>query len=274
MTFVPHAVAVGADSATVDVLVLHGILGSGRNLRTFAQRLAHVRPELRLWLVDLRNHGDSQGAAPPHTIAACCDDLDALVAAKRLRPQWVIGHSFGGKVAVAWTGRAPAGLQRAWVLDSPPAGYAMAKLADGDAADNVERVIATLRQIPQPLAGRRDVVAEFTARGFPESIGQWMTTNVREAADGFRWVFDLDAIDEMLVSYLATDTWPILEAPPSGVHIDVIRAERSQRWPPEVLARFAAMRHGQTHLHMLANAGHWLHVERTDALVALMVGLL
>ena len=81
MTFLPHVAAVGAASATVDVLVLHGILGSGRNLRSFAQRLAQARPELRLWLVDLRNHGDSQGAPPPHTIAACCDDLDALVRA-------------------------------------------------------------------------------------------------------------------------------------------------------------------------------------------------
>ena len=273
MVFVPHAVAVGANSATLDVLVLHGILGSGRNLRTFAVRLAQAMPELRLWLVDLRNHGDSQGAPPPHTLDACCSDLDALVAARGLRPRWVIGHSFGGKVAVAWTGRAPPGLQRAWVLDSPPAGQALAPDAAGDAADNVERVIATLRQIPQPLATRQDVVAQFRQRGFPDSIGQWMTTNVRQTSAGYRWVFDLDAIDEMLASYLATDTWPILEAPPPGVRIDVIRAERSRRWPPEVLARFAAINNGRTHLHMLPDSGHWLHVERTDALVALMVAL-
>ncbi len=274
MAFLPHVVAVGAETATVDVLVLHGILGSGRNLRTFAQRLAVVHPQLRLWLVDLRNHGDSQGAPPPHTIAACCADLDALCAARKLRPAWVIGHSYGGKVAVAWAGTAPAGLQRLWVLDSPPAGYTMAQDADGDAADNVERVIATLREIPMPLANRRDVVGEFTQRGFPESIGQWMTTNVRQAADGYRWVFDLDAIDAMLVSYLATDTWPILESPPPGIRIDVIRAERSRRWPPDVLARFAAIPHDQTRLHLLPNAGHWLHVERTEALVALMTSLL
>jgi pimeloyl-ACP methyl ester carboxylesterase len=274
MAFLPHVVPVGLASASTDVLVLHGILGSGRNLRTFAQRLVQVHPSLRLWLVDLRNHGDSQGAPPPHTIQACCDDLDALVAARGIRPAWIIGHSYGGKVAVAWTGRAPAGLIHTWVLDSPPAGYAMAQLTGGDAADNVERVITTLRQIPLPLANRRAVVGEFTQRGFPDSIGQWMTTNVRETADGYRWVFDLDAIDEMLVSYLATDTWPILESPPPGVQIDVIRAERSKRWPPEVLARFAAITHGRSRLHMLPDAGHWLHVERTDALVALMTGLI
>ncbi len=271
MPFVPHSVAVGLASASVDVLVLHGILGSGRNLRTFAQRLADARPDLRLWLVDLRNHGESQGAPPPHTMAACCDDLDALVAARGLQPQWIIGHSYGGKVAVAWAGRAPAHLQRVWVLDSPPAGYTMAQDAGGDAADNVERVIATLRQIPMPLIRRQDVVQEFRARGFPDSIGQWMTTNLRQTADGYRWCFDLDAIDEMLVSYLATDVWPILESPPPGVRIDVVRAERSHRWPPDVLARFAAIHHGKTHLHMLPDAGHWLHVERTDALVALIV---
>lgn len=274
MTFVSHAVAVGAAAADVDVLVLHGILGSGRNLRTFAHSLAQARPELRLWLVDLRNHGDSQGAPPPHTIAACCDDLDALVAARGLRPRWVIGHSYGGKVAVAWSARQPVGLERVWVLDSPPAGRPLAPDADGDAADNVERVIATLRQIPMPLARRQDVVRAFAERGFPPSIGQWMTTNVRQAPDGFRWCFDLDAIDEMLVSYLATDVWPILESPPPGLRIDVVRAERSRRWPLDVLARFAAIQHERTQLHTLPDAGHWLHVERTDALVALMLSLL
>jgi esterase len=270
MPFIPHAVAVGAPNAHVDVLVLHGILGSGRNLRTFAQQLAKLRPELRLWLVDLRNHGASQGAPPPHTIAACCDDLDALVAARGLHPQEVIGHSYGGRVALAWAGRAPAHLKRVWVLDSPPAGQPLPRRQDGDAADDVEGVIAALRQIPMPLPQRQDVVSAFTQRGFPQSIGQWMTTNLRQTSAGYQWLFELDAIDEMLRSYLATDVWPVLEAPPPGVQITVIRAERSRRWPPEVLARLAAIQHGHTHLYMLPDAGHWLHVERTDALLALM----
>lgn len=270
MAFVPHATAIGAPGAHVDVLALHGILGSGRNLRTFALRLAQARPELRIWLVDLRNHGDSQGAPPPHTIAACCDDLDALIAAHSLQPQEIIGHSYGGRVALAWTGRAPPHLRHTWVLDSPPAAQSRLGAPAVDAADDVEGVIATLGQIPMPLARRQDAVTAFTQRGFPASIGQWMTTNLRQTSSGYQWCFELNAIEQMLASYLATDVWPVLESPPPGVAITVIRAERSHRWPPDVLARFAAIHHKRTQLLTLPNAGHWLHVERTDELVALM----
>ena len=55
--------------------VLHGILGAGNNFTSFVQKLARRRPELRFLLVDLRNHGGSTGAAPPHTLAACAEGI-------------------------------------------------------------------------------------------------------------------------------------------------------------------------------------------------------
>ena len=40
--------------------VIHGILGSGRNLLSFTNRLHKSAPHWRFHIIDLRNHGESQ----------------------------------------------------------------------------------------------------------------------------------------------------------------------------------------------------------------------
>ena len=97
-TLVP---AVGDAPATRQVVFLHGIFGSGANWRTFARRLVAERPGWGAVLVDLRMHGTSKDHAPPHTVAACADDLIALEAHLPGRIAAMIGHSFGGKVTLA-----------------------------------------------------------------------------------------------------------------------------------------------------------------------------
>ena len=78
---------------------LHGILGSGANWRTFARRFVEAKPTWRAVLVDLRKHGASQDFPAPHTLVACADDLRALEKSIG-RFDGVLGHSFGGKVAL------------------------------------------------------------------------------------------------------------------------------------------------------------------------------
>ncbi len=46
---------------TKAVLFLHGILGTGANLRSHARRFVQAHPEFLGVLVDLRAHGNSQG---------------------------------------------------------------------------------------------------------------------------------------------------------------------------------------------------------------------
>src|SRR5262245_25605070 len=87
-------------------LLLHGFLGSGKNLRTLAQRWAALAPARTILVPDLPGHGDSP-ALPPDA------DLDALAAAALASatglpgPLTVVGHSLGGRVALAAARRAP-----------------------------------------------------------------------------------------------------------------------------------------------------------------------
>jgi esterase len=84
------------------LLVLHGIYGTGRNWGTIAKRLAEERPGWGVLLVDLRLHGGSTGFEPPHTLGAAADDVDRLVEHLDFHAAAVMGHSFGGKVALLY----------------------------------------------------------------------------------------------------------------------------------------------------------------------------
>ncbi|KAG0452205.1 hypothetical protein HPP92_026082 [Vanilla planifolia] len=92
------------------VFVLHGLLGSGRNWRTFSRKLASELQntsnsnEWRMVLLDLRNHGKStevKGLDPPHDMENSARDIANLVKSHGWKwPDVVIGHSMGGKVGL------------------------------------------------------------------------------------------------------------------------------------------------------------------------------
>ncbi|XP_020599000.1 protein phosphatase methylesterase 1-like, partial [Phalaenopsis equestris] len=92
--------------------ILHGLLGSARNWRTFSRNLASELQkssplnEWRMVLTDLRNHGRSAGIKgfdPPHDMANAARDLANLVKSQEWDwPDVVIGHSLGGKVALEY----------------------------------------------------------------------------------------------------------------------------------------------------------------------------
>ena len=137
-------------------LFLHGILGTRANWRGLARKVVEQRPEWGAILVDLREHGDSLGQAPPHTIAACASDVDALVGSLERPVFAALGHSFGGKVVLEWL-RARDGIETAaWIIDSTPSRRSVVE--EGSETAEVLRVLAqTLRE----LGSLEDAVVAF-----------------------------------------------------------------------------------------------------------------
>jgi len=250
----------------------HGILGNRQNWRSFAQRLVLRRPELRVITVDHRHHGDSTGAPPPDTVAACAADQLRLCAQLGFEADVLIGHSFGGKVALdAARQRAARGPLHppltVFVLDAPPV---PGRAEDRDEHE-VARVLRALVALPQPLAERQDVVGLLLARGFGAPLARWMTTNLGRAADGWRWRFDLEGARRLIEDYFTLDFMGLLETPRAGLSVHLVRAERSDRWPPALVAALEALPAGAPgRLHLLQDAGHWLHADNPAGLLDLL----
>lgn len=244
-----------------EVWVLHGILGSARNWRAFTRRLARVRPDLAFRLIDLRHHGDSHGGfPPPDTLAACAEDLARLAEAEGVAPCAVVGHSFGGKVTLAYVARRPAQLAQAWVLDAVPG-------AVGSFPDDHEviTVVRALHGIAMPVASHDQAADTLRAQGFSDALAAWMTTNLVHRGDGYVWRFDLAAVDRMLRDYAATDLWSVVDDPPVPLH--VVRAGRGDRWEADAVARLGRSAAVD---HLLADSGHWVHVDAPDTLRELL----
>lgn len=283
MAFVPHHQIVTAPDSEPDrrVFLLHGIYGSLRNWKSFAIDLAAANPRCEVVLVDLRNHGASQGAPPPHTLRACADDLAELARALGGAPEVVIGHSFGGKVAITYAqlhGAEDHGprdhggaLRHLIVLDSPPGRGRPEEPTSTEAG----KVLAVMKRMPLPVASRAVAAREIAAQGVHAAVAQWMATNLRPVEGGYAWHFDLDALDAMLRDYWEVDGWPVLESPPRGLVIDIVRAARSDRFAPEDIAKLEELHTaGKLRYHVLEDAGHWLHVDNPKGLLGLLTSLL
>jgi pimeloyl-ACP methyl ester carboxylesterase len=215
-------------------------------------------------------HGQSQGAPPPHTIASAADDLVRLGESLSLPIAGVMGHSFGGKVALAYASRrALPELEQAWVLDASPG-------TRRDRASETEAVLRTLRAVPEELPSRERFLEIVAAHGHPRAIADWMAMNLRRADDGFRLRLDLDAVEALLDAYFAADLWPVLEHAQGARAFHVVVAGQSDALDAADRARLAAIaaREPRVHPHFVAEAGHWVHVDAPDAIFDLVSGAL
>ena len=266
-SFITH----DAGGARRTVVMLHGIYGRGRNWAAIGRALTARRPELAAALVDLRLHGDSPAFPPPHTVAACADDVRALIA----RPDgWpapadaVVGHSFGGKVALSLLADGPAPpLSQVWVVDSTPAA--------GEPDGTAWRMLEIVRALPQRVATRKEIVDGLVAAGIGVDVAAWVASNLRRDGDGLVWALDWDAMEALLRDFFVRDLWPIIEAPPPGVAIHFIKATESSRLSAAACARIEAVSRatGRVHLHRV-EGGHWVHTDNPDALTALLADTL
>ncbi|KAL3536086.1 hypothetical protein ACH5RR_004547 [Cinchona calisaya] len=269
---------------TRTAFVLHGLLGSGRNWRFFSRFLASSLSEWRMVLVDLRNHGKSAeiaGLSPPHSIESAARDLADLVKSRGWDwPDVVIGHSMGGKVALDFAqscARGDYGIyvrlpKQLWVLDSAP-GKVNPENSDGE----VEQVLRTLQSLPSSIPSRKWLVDHMMKCGFSKALSEWIGSNLKRSGDQETWAFNLEGAVQMFNSYRETDYWHLLEQPPKGMEIAIVRAENSDRWVQETIQQIqslAAKRvdeaDGKVSYHVLPKSGHWVHVDNPKGLLQIV----
>ncbi|MBL1076346.1 alpha/beta fold hydrolase [Nocardia sp. 2] len=111
-----HVHRFGPENGPV-VLALHGLTGHGQRWQVLAERYL---PDVRIIAPDLRGHGRSPGV-PPWDFESIVSDLGELLRAEGHGPVVVVGHSFGGAVAVHLA-RAVPELVRGLVLLDPAIG--------------------------------------------------------------------------------------------------------------------------------------------------------
>eukprot|EP00210_Caulerpa_lentillifera_P004804 g4586.t1 len=273
----------GEGDSIPTIVLVHGILGSKKNLRAFANRLLDGHPSWQAILVDLRCHGDSHkrkskesSSVDVNNVQSAAKDILQLLNYLKIFPRVLIGHSFGGKVIMSMAQQFGKTLPRpvqAWVLDTMPGEV---RNDHGLSRDHPLELIKTLQSIPLPIRSRSELIDVLISHGFSQSIASWMTTNLvpykgmnnNSNNNGFRWNFDLTGIEQLYKSYEMECLWSFLKSPPVGLKLDFVHAERSQfRWGGKEEETVNSYGHK---VHLLEDSGHWVHTDNPTGLFQIM----
>ncbi len=251
--------------------VLHGFLGSGGNWTTFARRLVDLRPDWRAVLVDLRLHGDSRGLPlpGPNSITSCAEDLIRLHdrISQPDRPTTLLGHSFGGKVALVATSSFRSPPIQTWLIDSTP--------EPSFGGGSIAKILELVARSPDQFASRDEAVAWIRAGGFDEATARWMAMSLKQIGNTWVWQLDVDGLLEMSADFGRADLWPIVESPPDGASIHFIQAEHDSILSTNAYARLERLEGSGESVHADRMAGgHWLHIDNPAGLVGLLAGQL
>lgn len=141
-----------------EILALHGLTGHGRRWEALARE--HL-PDARIIAPDLRGHGRSPWT-PPWSIESHVTDLLGVLDAEATGPVLLVGHSYGGALALHLAARAPERVRGLVLLDPAiglPAEW-MREVADltvrfpdyTDAAEaRSEKINGSWREVPEEV---------------------------------------------------------------------------------------------------------------------------
>jgi pimeloyl-ACP methyl ester carboxylesterase len=237
------------------VVLLHGLFGSARNFG-FVQRA--LSPSFRVIAMDLRNHGDSPHA-PDMRYTVMAGDVRETLEALAFGPAAVIGHSMGGKTAMALALRYADAVARVMVCDIAPVTY-----QHGNAG-----VARAMQVIPlSPALTRRDADAALVSVQPSADVRAFLLQNLRFGAAP-AWRIGLAEIADAVPDLEGWETFPAVYPGPSlfvtGANSDYVLAEHR----PGIRALFPSAR-----FVAVKNAGHWLHADNPAGFLSVAEGFL
>ncbi|MBX5480253.1 MAG: alpha/beta hydrolase [Myxococcaceae bacterium] len=243
---------------TRGTVLLHGFLGSGRNLRTLATRWAERDPSRIFLLPDLAGHGASPNVDDTTDLRSMGRDvIETARAAGFEGPLDLVGHSLGGRVALAAALAAPEEVAQVVLLDIGPGPI------DGDTSES-GRVLDVLIQAPALAAERRTLRQFLMDHGLSGALADWLMMNVEPKDGGYGWRFDRAALRTLHARVNREDLWPALRSRPSTLSVSVIRGGRS---PYVSHAEAKRMEQAGWRVFTLPEAGHYVHVDALEALL-------
>jgi esterase len=242
--------------------VLHGFLGSARNVATLARGLAAGAPQYSVYAFDLSGHGASPPLPPQADLAALAGELWASARALATLPWTLVGHSLGGRVALKLALIEPAAVAQLTLLDISPT----AVRTGGETA----RVVEALVGAPDEPRSREELREWFALAGLTPALTDWLLLNLARDGERLRWRIDRQALAALYPRINAEDLWPAVEGRRTyGVH--AVRGALSSYVSDADCQRFATAAAG---VDTIDGAGHFLHVDRpAETLDRILKGL-
>lgn len=233
------------------LIILHGFFASSRNWRQIAQSLSG---RYHVFVPDIRNHGSSRHH-PLMDYPAMAADLLRFIDERGLKTASLLGHSMGGKIAMWLALTTPSKVHKLIVADIAPVSY----------KHSFDNTVLALKALPLAEISNRKQAETLLAAAIPElSYRQFLLQNLILKDGKYCWRVDLDIFQQMAHHIAAFPDAGHL-APFSGNALFIAGGDSDFVQPEAINSLFP-----DAALSIIADAGHWLHVQQPDAFTALV----
>lgn len=245
-----HTISIG-EPDNPPLIILHGLFGSHTNWRTLSKAFAQSH---FVYLVDLRNHGQSPWDSDM-SYSEMAGDVQRFIETHKLIQPAIVGHSMGGKVAMALAQATEAMIAKLIIADISPVPY----------THSHDNFISAMKQVNfDQVTSRKDVDLQLQ-RDIPSApIRQFLQQNLTRIDDQYRWRINLEAIEENLPKLLDYNI-----AGKSDVETLFIGGSLSDYISPAHHADIQRL-FPNSSIQTIDQAGHWLHAEKPREFVDLV----
>lgn len=233
------------------LVLVHGLFGAARNLGILTRALSQGAKVIAL---DLRNHGESPHGLPMDFATMAGDVVETLDSLGVSRAS-IIGHSLGGKTAMALALTRPEMVTRLVVMDIAPVAY------DHDYEGYVQAMLA-MPLSPELTRGEADQALARAVREAP--MRAFLLNNLVLGASP-RWRVGLREIQAAMPDLL---DWKALpgQRPYTGPAL-FLRGANSSYVGPEAEGAIDALFPGAVR-QSIEGAAHWLHADKPREVIA------
>ena len=233
------------DNSKPPLILIHGLFGSGKLWRIYAQKLAK-----HYWVhtPDLRNHGKS-AHVDSMTYEEMALDIAEYMDEHKLETANILGHSMGGKVAMQFALNWPERVIKLIIEDIAPMYYKPRHEAVIEGIKLLNSVELDSRSQADSLV--KDIIVDNGLRMF-------LFTNMSKQDNGkLGWHINMQAI---LENYEEISRAPIYKKQPYSCTTLFLKGDESQYILDEYRRKIKEW-FPLSRINTVKNAGHWLHSE-------------
>lgn len=249
------------------LVILHGLYGSSDNWMPIARKLA---ASFRVISVDLRNHGAS-AHDNSHTYDDMVTDLAWLFHELNIEAAHILGHSMGGKTAIAFAADYPEKTKSLIVADIAPTNYRK-NPASALQYDFHKNILETLRNTDLSKYKTRKEIDQHLEQGITQKfVRQFILKNLRRGKNGYEWKLNIEALYKNLDHIISgvdfedySDRIPIMQYP-----VLFIKGELSGYIDEEGEKNIRLM-YPEAQIKTVKNASHLLHAEKPDEFIEIV----
>jgi len=243
------------------IIILHGLYGSSDNWLTIGKELSL---DWEVYLVDLRNHGNSPHT-DHHTYPLMNLDLLEFLDTRGIEKCILIGHSMGGKVAMAFAAECAERIRSMVVVDIGPKSYHSLTGYSSQAIDHLNILNAMQSVDFSRVMTREEIDAQLEIYVKSERIRNFLMKSISRNRDNtFSWKINVPVLVKDLPAMLEGVGYTSKGI--TGFPILFIRGENSDYISDDDIPGIKNL-FPSAEFVTIPGAGHWVHSEKPELVV-------